>query len=190
VIAASLLAVSLLAAPAPLDPATAPAAFAPALRRADEAVAVLQQKLQGRLGRTMTDQGPAAAVTVCRDDAPRLAAEVGAEHGVRLGRTSDRLRGAGNGAPGWAAAAVKAAAGRKAAEVRPQAFDLGDRVGVLKPIGLAPACTRCHGKPDALAADVTAALRGAYPADRATGYEAGDHRGFFWVEVPKAAAGR
>lgn len=183
--AASLLAAALLAAPAPIDPASPPAALAPALERAGEAVAALQQKLQGRLGKTLTEQGPAAAVTVCRDDAPRLAAEVGAEKGVRLGRTSDRLRNAGNQAPAWAAAAVEGAAGRKAGEVKAQAYDLGDRVGVLRPIAVAPACTRCHGKPDGIPADVTTALRGAYPADRATGYEAGEHRGFFWVEVPK-----
>lgn len=183
--AAPLLAVLLLAAPTPVDPAAAPAALAPALRRADEAVAALQQKLQGRLGKALSEQGPAAAVTVCRDDAPRLAAEVAADKGVRLGRTSDRLRSAGNAAPEWAAAAVKAAAGRRAGEVKAQAFDLGDRVGVLKPIAVAPACTRCHGRPDGIPAEVTAALRDAYPADRATGYEPGDHRGFFWVEVPK-----
>lgn len=180
---APLLALSLLAAPLPLD-AEAPA-FAPALKRADEASAALQQRLQGRLAKAMAEQGPAAAVSVCRDDAPRLAAEVGAAQGVRLGRTSDRLRSGGNSAPEWAAAAVRAAAGRKAAEVKPQVFDLGERLGVLKPIAVAPACTRCHGKPDVLAPGVAAALGAAYPSDRATGYEAGDHRGFFWVELPR-----
>lgn len=174
-----LLALSLAAAPAPLDAAAAPAAVA----RADEAAAALQQKLQARLGKALAEGGPAAAVTVCRDEAPRLAAEVAAEKGVRLGRTSDRLRSGANAAPSWAAAAVAASAGRKAAEVRPQLLDLGDRVGVLKPIAVAPACTRCHGKE--VPADVGAALRAAYPSDRATGYEPGDHRGFFWVEVPR-----
>lgn len=184
-IAAPVLALTLLAAPPPLDTAGASPAVARALDRADRAVAALQQRLQGRLGQALADQGPAAAIAVCRTDAPRLAAEVGAEQALRLGRTSDRLRSAANAAPAWAAAVVAGTAGHKAADVKPLAFDLGDRVGVLKPIAVAPACTRCHGAPGSLAPGVADALRAAYPADAAMGYGAGDHRGFFWVEVPK-----
>jgi hypothetical protein len=32
-----------------------------------------------------------------------------------------------------------------------------------------------------------AALAGAYPQDRATGFAPGDLRGWMWAEVPKAA---
>lgn len=186
-IVAPLLALSLLATPAPIAlhvEAAAPA-VAPAVERADQAIAALQQKLQGRLGKAMSEGGPAAAVEVCREEARRAAAEVGAEKGLALGRTSDRLRNPGNAAPAWAAAAVAGAAGRKAAEVKAVAFDLGDRVGYLRPIAVSPTCARCHGQPDALPPEVAAALRGAYPSDAATGYQTGDHRGFFWVEARK-----
>ena len=186
-ICSPLLALSLLALPAPVpfDPAAAPPALEAPLRRADEAIARLQQGLQARLGKALAEGGPAAAVAVCRDEAPRVAAEVEAATGVRLGRTSDRLRNGRNVPPAWAAAAAAASAGRRAADVRAQGFDLGDRVGVLRPIAVAPVCTRCHGAPEAIPADVAAALKAAYPSDRATGYAPGDHRGFFWAEAAR-----
>lgn len=187
-IAAPLLALSLVSAapaPAPFDPAAAPAELAPAVRRADAAVEALRTRLQARLMKALGEGGAAAAVAVCRDEAPRIAAEVASETGVRIGRTSDRLRNPRNAPPAWAGDAVAAAAGRKAAEVKAQGFDLGERVGVLRPIAAAPACGRCHGKADALAPEVAKTLQGAYPSDRATGYDAGEHRGFFWIEAAR-----
>jgi hypothetical protein len=122
-------------------------------------------------------------VTVCRTDAPRLAAEVGRERDVAIGRTSDRLRNPGNAPPAWARAAVESSGGRPAADVKPVAVDLGDRVGLLRPIVAGQACTRCHGARESIPQDVAARLAGEYPDDRALGYGAGDHRGFFWVEA-------
>jgi hypothetical protein len=163
----------------------APAALRPAIARAEAALQTLQKKVQPRLGKAMADGGPAAAIAICRDESPRLEAETAAESGLRLGRTSDRLRNPGHGAPAWATAQVRAAAGKKAAEVKGLAMDLGDRVGVLLPIAAGPLCLRCHGPADTLAPEVREQLGRSYPADAAVGYAAGDHRGFFWAEVAK-----
>ncbi|HEY6099429.1 MAG TPA: hypothetical protein VIW03_08370, partial [Anaeromyxobacter sp.] len=54
--------------------------------------------------------------------------------GVEVGRTSARLRNPRNAPPAWARAYVAQTDGRKAADVAPAAFDLGDRVGLLRPI--------------------------------------------------------
>ena len=45
-------------------------------------------------------------------------------------------------------------------------------------------CLQCHGKVDDLAPEVRDVLAKNYPQDRATGFAAGDLRGWFWVEVP------
>ena len=58
------------------------------------------------------------------------------------------------------------------------------RLGALFPIRLQPQCVQCHGKPEELSTEVRAALLDRYPDDRATGFAAGDLRGWFWVEVP------
>jgi hypothetical protein len=165
------------------DPAQASPALAPAVARADAAVKALRERLTRRLVEALPDAP--AAVAVCRDEAPAIAAEVVAETGVAVGRTSHRLRSPGNAPPAWARADVAAAAGRTAAEVAPVAYDLGDRVALLRPIPTGAACLKCHGPAEGFSPGVRAAISQAYPQDRATGFAEGELRGFFWAEVPR-----
>jgi len=155
--------------------------------RAEQAMNELQRALLTRLTAAMTSGGPAAAVEVCRTDARTIAESVAQAQGLELGRTSHRLRNPANAPRAWARPAVDAAAGSKAASEGLRVFDLGDRVGVLRPIGTAEACTKCHGAPDEVRKNLGAALAGAYPQDRATGFAPGDLRGWMWAEVPKGA---
>jgi hypothetical protein len=137
--------------------------------------------LLGRLQSAMAEGGPTAAIEVCRTEAPAIAAEVGRDHDLRIGRTSFKLRNPGNAAPGWVEPAVLARRGTSARFVAPDGT-----VGVLEPIMTGAACLACHGAADALAPGVDAALATAYPEDRATGFALGDLRGWFWMEVEPA----
>ena len=76
--------------------------------------------------------------------------------------------------------------GAKAAAATLRVVDIGDRVGVLRPIGTADLCTRCHGPAEVVRRNLGDALQQAYPQDRATGFTLGDLRGWMWAEVPKA----
>lgn len=165
-------------------PEAAPTELKAAVAAADDALVALRQRLTARLMEEMQKGGPAKAVAVCRDEAPALSAEVGRAAGVVVGRTSDRLRNPENRPPAWAEAAVKAAAGRQAADVAPAAFALGDKVGLLRPIAMAGPCARCHGTASDLDPAAAAAIRAAYPLDAATGFRAGELRGFAWAEAP------
>lgn len=167
------------------DAEAPPPELADAVRRADAAAQALQRKLSGRLTEVMKQGGAAAAVNVCRDEAATLTREAARDAGAVVGRTSDRLRNPGNVPPPWAAAHVASAAGKRAKDVRPVAFELRDGVGVLRPIAVGQACTRCHGTAEAMSGDVAVVLRQSYPEDRATGYVEGDHRGFVWVVVSR-----
>ena len=162
----------------------APARLAASVEIADAAIRALQQRLSARLLEEMKKGGPARAISVCRDEAPALTAEIARAQGVRVGRTSDRLRNPGNAAPSWAERFVEAGAGRKAATVEAMVVDLGDRVGVLRPIPTAPPCLQCHGHARGLSADVRTFIRSAYPKDRAIGFDVGDLRGLIWAEAP------
>lgn len=170
------------AAPGGFDPQRAPPSLAPLVSRASDAVDRLQRGLSRRLMEELSDAPN--AVLVCRDEAPAIAAEA-AGAGVTLGRTSHRLRSPANAPRAWIRPALAAAAGRPASEVGALAYDLGDRIGYLRPIAVGPPCLKCHGPAEALSPGVRAAVRGAYPSDQATGFEAGDFRGFFWAEVSK-----
>ena len=155
--------------------------------KAERAMNDLQRSLLAKLSAAMTSGGPVAAVEVCRTDARTIAESVAKAQGLELGRTSHRLRSPANAPRAWARPAVDAAAGSKAAAEGLKVFDLGDRVGVLRPIGTAEACTTCHGAPDQVRKNLGAALAGAYPQDRAIGFAPGDLRGWMWAEVPKGA---
>lgn len=162
----------------------APARLAAGAQAADAAIAALQRRLAGRLLEELRQGGPARALAVCREEAPALTAETARSQGIRVGRTSHRLRNPANQAPAWAEGLVAAAADRKAASVRPTVVDLGERVGVLRPIATAGVCLQCHGPATGLSPEVRTFLAAAYPDDRAVGFAAGDLRGFAWGEAP------
>ena len=163
----------------------AAARFGPAIAKAEAAADAFRDRLFARLNELLVQAGPVQAIRLCRSEAPAIAKEVGERQGVRIGRTARRLRNPANAPPRWASAHVAATTAKRAVGVTPAVFDLGDRIGVLRPITVMPACTRCHGAIEGLDADVRAELARAYPDDQAKQFEPGDLRGFFWVEVPK-----
>lgn len=161
------------AGPPPLDPEAAPAALRPALARAAEGIRAAACDVERRFG----EGDPDADAARCEGAAPVA--------GVAVGRTSGRLRNPRNAPPGWARAHVAATDGRKAVDAPAVAFDLGDRVGLLRPIELRGRCLRCHAPRQALSEGIRAWLARSYPKDRAVGYALGDLRGFWWAEAPK-----
>lgn len=138
-------------------------------------------QLSKRLMTAMQDGGPGAAIQVCRDAAPEIAAKVSEARGVTIGRTSHKLRNPKNQPPTWAADYVGAE--------RAENLFLADgdgRMAALLPIRLQQACLACHGDASKLPDPVKTALAEHYPEDQATGFAGGDLRGWFWIEVPKA----
>lgn len=160
-----------------------PAELQPAVEKANASMAALQGALLQKLMPAMQTSGPVGAIDVCSKEAQVMSRQISADQGIALGRTSHKLRNAKNATPQWATAYVDKNAGARAADVQPRAFDLGDRIGVLRPIPTQPMCLSCHG-PD-VKEDVSAAIAANYPDDRARGFTEGDLRGFFWAEVPK-----
>ncbi|NLS94833.1 MAG: DUF3365 domain-containing protein [Planctomycetaceae bacterium] len=145
--------------------------------RALAASSALMEKLKGRLKEVVSKDGLAAAITVCKDDAPRLAKEVSKEHGLSIGRTSHRLRNPANKPPVWAESLVADRVDK------PTYLAVENRLAAFLPIPTGPLCLNCHGTKDGIPADVLAALDEKYPDDQATGFEEGDLRGWFWVEA-------
>jgi hypothetical protein len=149
-----------------------------AIESADQAADELGGKLMSALQGALAEGGPAQAIKVCQEVAPSLAEEVGAEQGVRMGRTSYRLRNQNNRTPSWARAEVQQQSADMSAYVSSEGV-----VGRLRPIPMMPLCAQCHGTDDEISLEVRDALSIHYPADKATGFRPGDIRGYFWVEV-------
>jgi hypothetical protein len=143
----------------------------------------LFERLMARLTAVVQAEGPVTAIAVCQTEAPAIAETVGREKGVRIGRTSDKLRNTRNQPPDWAAASL-------ASRPTEPAFLAGPdgRFGALLPVRLKAQCLTCHGPTEAIPVPVRDALADRYPQDRAVGYAEGDLRGWFWVEVAKESA--
>ncbi len=136
----------------------------------------LQQALKSGLA-----EGPAAAIQVCRVKAPGIADALSVD-GVRMGRSSHKLRNPDNTAPEWVSSIMQAYLDEPSSR-EPRAVELADdRWGYVEPIMLQPLCLTCHGSQ--LAPEVAERIGELYPDDEATGFQTGDLRGVFWLEFP------
>ena len=155
-------------APETVDPTAAGAAL----------LGPFKSELMQALSAGMQD-GPAAAIDVCSRRAPAIARGLSVD-GVRMGRSSHKLRNPDNAPPDWLEPILSDYASGEA-PLEPRAIDIGaGRHGYVEPIITQPMCLTCHG--NEIDAGVRAQLAEDYPEDRATGFAEGDLRGVFWVE--------
>ena len=145
-------------------------------------LAPFKQELQAALLDGMA-RSPDQAIDACRTRAPEIAAAASAP-GVRVGRTSHRLRNPENAPSQWlepilARYVAEPQRGEPTVVVLPEG-----RVGYVEPIRMKALCLTCHGT--ALSESVSLRLAALYPNDEATGFELGDLRGLFWAEFPSS----
>ena len=143
------------------------------------AVNALAAELMGELTAALDAGDASAAIGVCREKAPSVAANISEVYSVEIGRTSYRLRNEANVAPSWADAYV-------ADLVEDPTYVGGPNgeLGALLPIRLRAECQMCHGPAEEIDEGIQAALAEHYPNDQAMGFAEGDLRGWFWIEAP------
>jgi hypothetical protein len=147
--------------------------------KAMAAAKALGTQLKAQLKMAIDKDGFPGGIKACKVAAPEIAASVSAKRSLKVGRTSFKLRNPKNAPPAWAKAQVEA----KLAE--PSFAEAEDgTLHALLPIKLEPLCVSCHGPAEGLPPEVKQALARDYPEDQATGFQPGDLRGYFWVEVP------
>ena len=140
----------------------------------------LFSRLSGKLMQVLQEKGPAAAIQVCSQEAPAIAHSVSKDHGLKIARTSLKIRNPKNTAPDWAEQIIQ-----ESPPTEPQFFDIGqNHIGALLPIKLQSTCLLCHGPREMILDEVKTELAKLYPKDQATGYQEGDLRGWFWVDLP------
>lgn len=153
------------------------------MQHAGTAAQKLGRVLLTNLQTAIAEEGPSYAIGFCNERAIPLTQEANTELGssngrsLRLGRTSFRLRNGDNTPPTWAADAVTRGDNRRHVFEGPNGA-----LGFLLPIPTGGLCMSCHGPQDSLAPEVRDALANRYPDDQATGFAAGDLRGYFWAE--------
>lgn len=133
-----------------------------------------QTSLQSELQAAMKRGGPVEAVAVCADRAPAIRKETEKKFGVHLGRAAVRRRNAEPPEPAWVTTWL-----REHPEGGPP-IDSGGRL--LRPLLTGEVCLKCHGDPATFSPELRAKLEALYPADKATGFRAGELRGVLWAE--------
>ena len=162
-----------------------PAEWRALVSRADVIIVTMHDSLLRQLHSKLTEGGPTSALGACHIDTTALIHRVGRYDGIAAGLTSDRLRNPTNKARDWAAPLVAEYAGREARDVDGFVVDLGNRIGVLRPLMEQNSCLNCHGPLERISPAVRALIAERYPADRAIGFAEGQIRGWYWVEMPK-----
>jgi len=156
-----------------------------------EVVKEFATELRGELQAAMKAGGPPAAIAVCREAAPAIAAGLSEREGWRVARTSQRVRNPANAPDAYEAEVLaRFIAAREAGESPAglEAFGVvempdGTRAfRYMKAIPTDGPCLACHGS--TLAPEVADALAEVYPQDRATGFAEGDIRGAFTIVQP------
>ena len=144
------------------------------------------QQLIATNKKAVMEDGPAAAIKVCKEVAPKMAADISQKNNIRLSRVSLKVRNAQLGtADEWEQKTLKQFEDRLAKGEKPETLEASEIVSekngkyfrYMKGIVLQPGCVTCHGPKDQLADDVRATLEAEYPNDQATGYAPGQVRG-------------
>ena len=154
--------------------------------RSGEIAERFQKALGERLFEVLGTGGPVAAIAVCRQDAPGIAARLSEESGARVGRTALRVRNPAHAPDAHARAVLErfeqAVVNGKSVPLEYYAVEPDGRARYYKAFITQPACLSCHGS--VLDPAVAEAIAQHYPNDQATGFAAGELRGAFVVEWP------
>lgn len=169
-------------------PAQASESVDPQLQAYRHAAQTFGKTLKGELQAAMKEGGPMAAVSVCHQRAPEIAAQLSEETGFTLRRTS--LKPRATPPTDWERAVLKEFESRHAKGESPKTIEWHEvatvegekRLRYMKAIGTQEVCLTCHGT------NVDPALKAKidrlYPEDQATGFEKGDIRGAFSITAP------
>lgn len=188
-IAVAILGVSVLAVgPVGAAEAEAPAAGADEARvvQARAAVKALMGGLKTQLKAALKEGGPVKALSVCKQVAPKISADVSSSSAFEVGRTSLKVRNPANAPDDFERAALETFAAQLKDGANPKTLETSAVVATgdgkvfryLKAIPMsAKPCAACHGSE--IKSEVKAAIDELYPEDQAVGFKPGELRGAF-----------
>ncbi len=165
-----------------------PAGLTPAEVESARGIAsTLLNQLGQALKTSIANDGPVAAVGVCKDVAPSIATNLSSQNGVQVKRVGTRVRNPNTGVPNsWQKEALSEFDSRLAQGEKPADLEYwrvvdgaqGKReLRFAKAIVTQQLCVTCHGKAEDIPAPLLEKIRAEYPQDEAIGYRVGQLRG-------------
>lgn len=142
-------------------------------------------KLLAVLSAAIQKSGPADAISVCKDEAPKMARAASEQTGWQVRRVSLGQRNPKAEPDAWERQTLEAFDRDQAAGVEPSRLERAEVVvengetvrRYMRALPTQPLCVQCHGAPDKLGPGVAERLGQLYPKDHGTGYGVGQIRG-------------
>jgi len=136
--------------------------------------------------------GPADAIGVCKDEAPKMARAASEQTGWQVRRVSLGNRNPMAVPDAWERQALEAFDRSQAAGADPSKLERWEVVTengqpvrrYMRALPTQQLCVQCHGPADKLGPGVAARLAQLYPNDRGTGYAVGQIRGAMTLRQP------
>jgi hypothetical protein len=156
-------------------------------KAAEQLVSMLSRDFKRELLTAMKEGGAVNAIKVCSEKAPLITDAYVQDSIVIVKRVSDKIRNVNNRATKEEESILARFADTTGT---PPAYisewipdDSGKTYRYYQPIRVGQLCLNCHGDRDKISPAVLEVLEKSYPEDLATGYEVGDLRGMFVVEM-------
>jgi hypothetical protein len=136
------------------------------------------------------EKGAADALPQCYYQALTVGKEIEVKTGVRIRRTSSRLRNPRNGPDAYEKEALARferyakEGSMPSEEIRQDKVDGKPVYRYVRPIVMDASCLACHGEAKALSPEVVRTLEEKYPDDKAVGYKTGEFRGLVSAVIP------
>ncbi|MDH5425825.1 MAG: DUF3365 domain-containing protein [Gammaproteobacteria bacterium] len=142
-------------------------------------------ELKSELVAAMKSGGPVNAIDVCNIKAPAIAEEMSKKHGVKISRTSLKLRNQANKPDAWELKVLNRFETRKTKGENVKNMEFSEVVSqkgknvfrYMKAIPTGKPCLNCHATE--IEPAVISKLSKLYPQDKARGFKLGDIRGAF-----------
>jgi hypothetical protein len=161
-----------------------------------QASKTLVTELSSALKKEIEANGPAEAISVCRELAPAITGRISNANGWRMTRVSHRYRNALLGMPdAWEKSVLADFQKRQQAgeDLKTMAYSevvtdaSGDKYfRFMKAMPTGEICLTCHGSKDTIPQPVQDRLHTLYPLDQATGFKKGELRGAISIKQPMA----
>jgi len=190
VLAAGLFAAGILAVtpPASAEEAAPGLSVEERTKMARQAMMKLGKSLKGQLVKALEEGGPEKGLSICKDVAPQLAADVEKEVGFEVSRTGLKVRNPDNAPDDYEIAALKEFADKIGSGADPKTVEKAEIVETadgkvfryMKAIPMSEKpCAACHGT--SIKPEVKAKIDELYPEDEAVGFAPGELRGAFSI---------
>lgn len=144
-----------------------------ALKAIQKTAMTLKKELQAGM-----KVSPINAIQVCNTKAMPITKKYHSE-GIKVGRVSLKNRNPKNTVKNWMKETIDSYETGKNKKPYTVVRISNNQQGIIKPIKTMPLCLNCHGtniKPH-----ISKEIQKLYPKDKATGYNNGDIRGYFWA---------